>query len=42
MDERWCNIAYAALLIIGIPAVVASTMFAVHYLYDGVMWLLPS
>ena len=40
--ERWRNVVYLALLVTGVPAVVAATMFVVHYLYDGVMWLLPS
>ena len=40
--ETWRNAGYAALLLAGVPAVVAATMFAVHYLYDGMMWLLPS
>ena len=42
VDERWRNAGYAALLVAGIPVVVAATMFAVHYLYDGMMWLLPT
>ena len=42
LDERWRNVGYGALLVVGIPALVAATMFAVHYLYDGMMWLLPT
>ncbi len=42
VDDRWRNVGYAALLVAGVPAVVAATMFAVHYLYDGMMWLLPT
>lgn len=41
-DERWRNVGYGALLVVGIPVLVAATMFAVHYLYDGMMWLLPT
>ena len=36
------NAMYAAILMLGIPAVVGATVFAVRHLYDGLLWLLPS
>ena len=36
------NTMYAAILVLGVPAVVGATMFIVRHLYDGLLWLLPS
>ena len=36
------NALYAAILIVGVPAVVGATTFVVRHLYDGLLWLLPN
>ena len=36
------NFLYLVILLVGVPATVGATMFVVRYLYDGVMWLLPT
>ena len=36
------NALYAAILIVGIPAVVGATVFVVRHLFDGFLWLIPS
>ena len=42
LPSRLENALYAAILILGIPVVVGATMFVVHHLYDGLLWLMPS
>lgn len=40
--SRMENAMYAAILIVGVPAVVGATTFVVRHLYDGLLWLLPN
>lgn len=39
---RLQSLLYLAILIVGAPLVVGITMFAVQYLFDGVLWLMPN